>query len=81
MLCINFVICFAIKIVAVMSFSGYDIEDALVLNKASLDRGFFYRNATNITVGILGFGRCMVYKFNKGTARKYPNQTYVLFFK
>lgn len=27
-------------IVAVMSFSGYDIEDALVLNQASLDRGF-----------------------------------------
>lgn len=48
-------------IVAVMSFSGYDIEDALVLNKASLDRGF---------------GRCMVYRFAKGTARKYPNQTY-----
>ncbi|CAK5062073.1 unnamed protein product [Meloidogyne enterolobii] len=48
-------------IVAVMSFSGYDIEDALVLNKASLDRGF---------------GRCMVYRFAKGNARKYPNQTY-----
>uniref|UniRef100_A0A914HEK2 DNA-directed RNA polymerase subunit beta n=1 Tax=Globodera rostochiensis TaxID=31243 RepID=A0A914HEK2_GLORO len=48
-------------IVAVMSFSGYDIEDALVLNKASLDRGF---------------GRCMVYRFAKGTARKYANQTY-----
>jgi DNA-directed RNA polymerase III subunit RPC2 len=27
-------------IIAVMSFSGYDIEDAVVLNRASLDRGY-----------------------------------------
>ncbi|KAA8590256.1 hypothetical protein FQN60_014190 [Etheostoma spectabile] len=47
--------------VAVMSYSGYDIEDALILNKASLDRGF---------------GRCLVYKNAKCTLRRYTNQTF-----
>ncbi|KAI8791779.1 DNA-directed RNA polymerase III subunit RPC2 [Biomphalaria glabrata] len=47
--------------VAVMSYSGYDIEDALVLNKASLDRGF---------------GRCLVYKKQTCAVKRYANQTY-----
>eukprot|EP00049_Salpingoeca_infusionum_P023354 m.11617 g.11617 ORF g.11617 m.11617 type:complete len:1137 (+) comp5753_c0_seq2:128-3538(+) len=34
-------------IIAVMSFSGYDIEDATIINRASLDRGY---------------GRCIVYR-------------------
>jgi DNA-directed RNA polymerase III subunit RPC2 len=46
--------------VAVMSYSGYDIEDALVLNKASVDRGF---------------GRCQVMKKYATLVRKYPNGT------
>ncbi|BFZ55588.1 DNA-directed RNA polymerase III complex subunit Rpc2 [Savitreella phatthalungensis] len=47
--------------VAVMSYSGYDIEDALVLNKASIDRGF---------------GRCQVFRKNVSIIKKYPNGTY-----
>ena len=47
-------------IVAVMSYSGYDIEDALVLNKASCDRGF---------------GRCQVFRKWSTTLRRYPNNT------
>ncbi|XP_060516602.1 DNA-directed RNA polymerase III subunit RPC2 [Cylas formicarius] len=47
--------------IAVMSYSGYDIEDALILNKASIDRGF---------------GRCLVYKNNKCIMKRYPNQTF-----
>ena len=46
--------------VAVMSYSGYDIEDALVLNKASLDRGF---------------GRCQVFRKYATQLRKYQNST------
>ena len=44
--------------VAVMSYSGYDIEDALILNRSSLDRGF---------------GRCMVLKKFTATFKKFPN--------
>ena len=44
--------------IAVMSYSGYDIEDAIVLNKASVDRGF---------------GRCMVLKKQQCALRKYAN--------
>ena len=47
--------------VAVMSYSGYDIEDALILNKASLDRGF---------------GRCFVYKKQTCSLKRYANQTF-----
>lgn len=46
--------------VAVMSYSGYDIEDALVMNKASLDRGF---------------GRCMLMKKSSTVLKAYPNRT------
>ncbi|KAL5706643.1 DNA-directed RNA polymerase [Ranunculus cassubicifolius] len=46
--------------VAVMSYSGYDIEDAIVMNKASLDRGF---------------GRCIVMKKLSAVSRKYDNKT------
>lgn len=44
--------------VFVMSYSGYDIEDALVINKSSLDRGF---------------GRCQVMRKFTGMLRKYSN--------
>ncbi|ODV98504.1 hypothetical protein PACTADRAFT_48250 [Pachysolen tannophilus NRRL Y-2460] len=46
--------------VAVMSYSGYDIEDALVLNKASIDRGF---------------GRCQVLRKNTSVLKRYPNHS------
>lgn len=46
--------------VAVMSYSGYDIEDALLLNKASIDRGF---------------GRCQTLRKNTVVLKRYPNHT------
>jgi DNA-directed RNA polymerase beta subunit len=42
-----------------MSYSGYDIEDAIVLNRAALDRGY---------------GRCLVYRNQKATMKRYSNQ-------
>lgn len=43
---------------AVMSYSGYDIEDAIVLNRGSLDRGF---------------GRCIISKKFLTSLRRYSN--------
>lgn len=40
--------------------SGYDIEDAIVMNRSSLDRGF---------------GRCIVLKKSQTVLRKYANRT------
>ena len=46
--------------VAVMSYSGYDIEDAIVLNRASVDRGY---------------GRVVVYKKYVTSLKQYINKT------
>jgi DNA-directed RNA polymerase III subunit RPC2 len=45
-------------VIAVMSFTGYDIEDAIILNQASVDRGF---------------GRCIYTRTNSNTLKHYPN--------
>ena len=45
---------------AVMSYSGYDIEDAVILNRASIDRGF---------------GRCAVLRKHQTSVRRYANGT------
>ena len=44
-----------------MSYSGYDIEDALIVNKSSIDRGF---------------GRCMVHKKQVISLKRYTNQSF-----
>jgi len=46
--------------IAVMSYSGYDIEDAIVLNKCSTERGF---------------GRCIVLKKFVTNLKRYNNMT------
>lgn len=46
---------------AVMSCSGYDIEDAIVLNRNSLDRGFL---------------RCLAIKKHQASIRRYANGTH-----
>ena len=43
-----------------MSYSGYDIEDAIVLNRASLDRGF---------------GRCSLSKRYTTTVKQFDDQS------
>ena len=48
------------SVIAVMSYSGYDIEDAVILNKAAIDRGF---------------GRCMVLRKHQTSVRRYANGT------
>ncbi len=48
-------------IVAVMSYSGYDIEDALIVNKSSIDRGF---------------GRCVIHKKQVVSLKRYSNQSF-----
>lgn len=45
---------------AVMSYSGYDIEDAVILNRGSMDRGF---------------GRCIISKKSMTSLRQYSNGT------
>lgn len=44
--------------VAIMSYSGYDIEDAVILNRGSLDRGF---------------GRAMYIRKYQSDVKKYSN--------
>lgn len=55
-----------------MSYSGYDIEDALVLNKVH-SREISFKIQASVD---RGFGRCIVYRKYAAQIKKYPNQTY-----
>lgn len=66
--------------VAVMSYSGYDIEDALILNKVSRPLktapSFFPHVLTSSQASLdRGYGRCQVLRKNATLIRKYPNGT------